>query len=81
MKKLLIHKYIEEETSENMNEEESTIYTNNSGVNNDDQNVNPGDGESDVEDNEEEQIKGEDFLPILEDLNAGNSDEIYDKII
>ena len=61
-----------------MNEEESTIYTNLFGVNNDDQNINPGDDESDVEDNEEEQIK-EDFLPILEDLNAGNSNEIYDR--
>ena len=66
-----------------MNEEgkEFTSSTNPFGVNNDDQNVNHGDDESDGEDNEEEQIKGEDFLPILEDLNSGNSDEIYDKII
>ena len=61
--------------------EEFTISANSSDVNNDDQNVNPGDSEANVEENDEEQVKGEDFLPILEDLNAGNSDKIYDKII
>jgi len=60
---------------------EFTISANSSDVNNDDQNVNPGDSEANVEENDEEQVKGEDFLPILEDLNAGNSDKIYDKII
>ena len=66
-----------------MNKEgkEFTISANSSDVNNDDQNVNPGDSEANVEENDEEQVKGEDFLPILEDLNAGNSDKIYDKII